>query len=121
MKCSTLAMGSSTLMELTKRSGCVATNAKILSICAVSLKRKKKMSNSPSCAGSMCVGSNPKFKQVGLGLKRVVKWVIFLFTVAKEDQKEGQKGKRWESNSSKKDFICREKPERAAVEGGGPR
>ena len=84
LKCSTLAMGSSTLMVLTKRSGCVAINAKRLSICAVSLKRKKKISNSPSCAGSMSVGSNPKFKRVGLGLKRVVKWVIFLFTMVKQ-------------------------------------
>ena len=81
LKFSTLAMGSSTLMVSTKRSGCVATNAKTLSICAVSLKRKKKISNSPSCAGSMSVGSIPKFKRVGLGLKLVVKWVIFSFTV----------------------------------------
>ena len=55
LKCSTLAMGSSTLMVLTKRSGCVAINAKRLSICAVLLKRKKKISNSHSCAGSMSV------------------------------------------------------------------
>ena len=32
----------------------------------------------------MSVGSNPKFKRVGLGLKRVVKWVIFSFTVARQ-------------------------------------
>ena len=84
LKYSTLAMGSSTLMVSTKRSVCVATNAKRLSICAVSLKRKKKISNSPSCAGSMSVGSNPKFKRVGLGLKWVVKWVIFSFTVVRQ-------------------------------------
>ena len=80
LKCSTLAMGSSTLMVSTKRSGCVAINAKRLSICAVSLRRKKKISNFPSCAGSMSVGSNPKFKRVGLAIKRV----IFLFTVARQ-------------------------------------
>ena len=80
LKCSTLAMGSSTLMVSTNRSGCVAINAKRLSICAVLLKRKKKISNSHSCAGSMSVGSNPKFKQVGLGLKRVT----FSFLVARQ-------------------------------------
>ena len=84
LKCGTLAMGSSTLMVSTKRSGCVAINAKRLSICAVSLRRKKKISNFPSCAGSMSVGSNPKFKRVGLDLKRVVKQVTFLFTVARQ-------------------------------------
>ena len=84
LKCSTLAMGSSTLIVSTKRRGCVAINAKRLSICAVSLRRKKKISNFPSCAGLMSVGSNPKFKRVGLDLKRVVKWVTFLFTVARQ-------------------------------------
>ena len=71
-------------MVSTKRSGCVAINAKRLSICAVLLKRKKKISNSPSCAGSMSVGSNPKYKRVGLGLKRVIKRVTFLFLVARQ-------------------------------------
>ena len=84
LKCSTLAIGSCTLMVLTKRSWCVAINAKRLSICPVLLKRKKKISNSPSCAGSMSVGSNPKFKRVGLGLKRVIKQVTFSFLVVKE-------------------------------------
>ena len=84
LKCSTLAMGSSTLMVLTKRSGCVAINAKRLSICAVSLRRKKKISNFPSCAGSMSVGSNPKFKRVGLALKRVTKRVTFSFLLARQ-------------------------------------
>ena len=83
LKCSTLAMGSSTLMILTKRSGCVAINAKRLSICPVSLKRKKKISNSPSCVGSMSVGSNPKFNR-GLGLKWVIKWVTFSFLVVRQ-------------------------------------
>ena len=89
LKCSTLAMGSSTLMVSTKRSGCVTINAKRLSICVVSLKRKKKTSSSPSCAGLMSVGSNPKFKRVGLDLKRVIKQVTFSFLV--ERQKTTQK------------------------------
>ena len=84
LKCSTLAMGSSTLMVSTKRSGCVAINAKRLSICVVSLKRKKKTSSSPSCAGLMSVGTNPKFKRVGLDLKWVIKRVTFSFLVAKQ-------------------------------------
>ena len=86
LKCSTLAMGSSTLMVSTKRSGCVAINANRLSICAVHQ------------AGHFFVHSGE----------------------AKDNQKEGQKGKRRESNSSRKDCICRERPERAAVEGAGP-
>ena len=77
LKCSILAKGSSTLMVSTKRSGCVAINAKRLSICAVSLKRKKKTSNSPSCAGLMSVGSNLKFKQV-------IKQVTFSFLVVRQ-------------------------------------
>ena len=84
LKCSTSVMRSSTLMVSTKRSGCVAINAKRLSICALSLKRKKKTSNSPSCAGLMSVGSNPKFKWVGLGLKQVIKWVTFSFQVVRQ-------------------------------------
>ena len=84
LKCSTLVMGSSTLMVSTKRSGCVAINAKRLSICPVLLKRKKKISNSSSCAGSMSVGSNPKFKWVGVGLKWVIEQVTFSFLVARQ-------------------------------------
>ena len=71
-------------MVSTKRSGCVAVNAKRLSICAVSLKRKKKTSNSPSCAGLMSVGSNPKFKRVGLDLKQVTKQVTCSFLVVRQ-------------------------------------
>ena len=84
LKCSTLVMGSSTLMVSTKRSGCVAINAKRLSICVVSLKKKKKTSSSPSCAGLMSVGSDPKFKRVGLDLKQVIKSVTFSFLVARQ-------------------------------------
>ena len=84
LKCNTLAMGSSTLMVSTKRSGCAVINAKRLSICVVSLKRKKKTSTAPSCAGLMSVGSDPKFKRVGLNLKRVTKRVTFLFLVVRQ-------------------------------------
>ena len=71
-------------MVSTKRSGCVAINAKRLSICAVSLKRKKKTSDSHSCVGLMSVRSNSKSKRVGLDLKRVIKWVTFSFLVARQ-------------------------------------
>ena len=88
LKYSTLVMGSSTLMVLTKRSGCVAINAKRLSICAVLLKRKKKISNSHSCAGSMSVGSRRN-------VKWVIKLVIFSFLVARQKttQKKVRRGK----------------------------
>ena len=32
----------------------------------------------------MSVGSNPKFKRVGLGLKQVIKWVTFSFLVVRQ-------------------------------------
>ena len=88
LKCSTLVVGSSTLMVSTKRSGCVAINAKRLSIYAVLLKRKKKISNSHSCAGSMSVGSRRN-------VKWVVKRVIFSFLVARQKttQKKVRRGK----------------------------
>ena len=88
LKCSTLPMGSSTLMVSTKRTGCVTINAKRLSICAVLLKRKKKILNSHSCAGSMSVGSRRN-------VKWVVKRVIFSFLVARQKttQKKTCRGK----------------------------
>ena len=84
LKCSTLAMGSSTLMVSTKRSGCVAINAKRLTTWSVLLQKKKKTSSSPFIAPLMSVGSREQVKWVTPGLKRVVKWVIFPFTVAKQ-------------------------------------
>ena len=57
---------------------------KRLSICVVSLKRKKKTSSTPPFAGLMSVGSNPKFKWVGLDLKRVIRWVTISFLVARQ-------------------------------------
>ena len=84
LKCSTLAMGSSTLMVSTKRSGCVAINAKRLTTWSVLLQKKKKTSSSPFIAPLMSVGSREQVKRVTPGLKRVVKRVIFPFTVAKQ-------------------------------------
>ena len=85
LKCSTLAMGGIIYTDgVDQKSGCVTINAKRLPNCALSLKRKKKTSNSPSCAGLMSVGSNPKFKRIGLGLKLVIKQVTFSFLVARQ-------------------------------------
>ena len=83
LKCSTLVMGSSTLMVSTKRSGCVAINARKITIWSV-LLHKKKASSSPFIAPLMSVGSRDQVKWVTPGLKRVVRWVIFPFTVAKQ-------------------------------------
>ena len=80
LKCSTLAMGSSTLMVLTKRSGCVAINAERLTTWSVLLQKKKKTSSSPFIAPLMSVGNREQVKRVTPGLKRV----IFSFTVAKQ-------------------------------------
>ena len=84
LKYSTLAMGSSTLMVSTKRSGCVAINAKRLTTWSVLLQKKKKTSSSPFIAPLMSVGNREQVKRVTPGLKRVVKRVIFPFTVAKQ-------------------------------------
>ena len=88
LKCSTLAMGSSTLMVSTKRSACVTINARKLTTWSVLLQKKKKASSSSFIAPLMSVGSRDQVKWVTPGLKRVVKWVvkwvIFPFTVAKQ-------------------------------------
>ena len=99
LKCSTLVMGSSTLMVSTKRSGCVAINAKRLTTWSVLLQKKKKTSSSPFIAPLMSVGSREQVKRVTPGLKRVVKRVIFPFTVAKQKTtphkiKHGKDGRR---------------------------
>ena len=77
-------MGSSTLMISTKRSGCVAINARKLTIWSVLLQKKKKASSSPFIAPLMSVGSRDQVKRVTPGLKWVVRWLIFSFTVAKQ-------------------------------------
>ena len=99
LKCSTLVMGSSTLMVSTKRSGCVAINAKRLTTWSVLLQKKKKTSSSPFIAPLMSVESREQVKRVNPGLKRVVKRVIFPFTVAKRKTtphkiKRGKPGRR---------------------------
>ena len=64
LKCSTLVMGSSTLMVSTKRSGCVAINAKRLTTWSVLLQKRKKTSSSPFIAPLMSVGSREQVKRV---------------------------------------------------------
>ena len=99
-------MGSSTLMVLNKRSGCVAINAKRLSICVVSLKRKKKTSSSPSSAGLMSVGSNPKFKWVGLDLKRVIKFFV-PSGETKNNTEEDKESEGWQHYWPLQETKCR--------------
>ena len=83
-KCSTLVMGLFTLIVSMVLSGCAATNARKLTTWSVLLQKKKKASSSPFIAPLMSVGSRDQVKQVTPDLKWVVKWVIFLFTVAKQ-------------------------------------
>ena len=82
-KCSTLVMGSFTPMVSMVLSGCAATNARKLTTWSVLLQKKKKASSSPFIAPLMSVGSRDQVKRV-TALKRVVKRVIFPFTVAKQ-------------------------------------
>ena len=83
-KCSTLVMGSFTPMVSMVLSGCAATNARKLTTWSVLLQKKKKASSSPFIAPLMSVGSRDQVKRVTPDLMRVVKWVIFPFTVAKQ-------------------------------------
>ena len=83
-KCSTSVMGLFTLMVLMVLSGCAAINARKLTTWSVLLQKKKKASSSPFIAPLMSVGSKKHVKRVTPDLKRVVKWVIFPFTVAKQ-------------------------------------
>ena len=115
-KCRILVMGSFTLMVLMVLSDCAATNARKLTTWSVLFQKKKKTSSSPFFAPLMSVGSRDEVKRVTL------KRVIFSFHSgeAKDNKKGGEKSERRETNSSKKDCICRERQERTAVEGGGP-
>ena len=72
-KCSILVTVMCTKMALTKKSGCAATNAEILTTWNVLYLKRKKTSNSPSSPHLMSVGS-----------RRNVKRVIFLFLVARQ-------------------------------------
>ena len=83
-KCSILVMGSFTLMVSMVLSGCAAINARKLTTWSVLLQKKKKTSSSPFFAPLMSVGSRDQVKRVTLGLKWVVKQVIFSFTVARQ-------------------------------------
>ena len=76
-KCSTLVMGSFTLMVSMVLSGCAATNARKLTTWSVLLQKKKKASSFPFIAPLMSVGSRGQ-------VKWVVKRVIFPFTVVKQ-------------------------------------
>ena len=83
-KCNISVMGLFTLMVLMVLSGCAATNARKLTTWSVLLQKKKKTSSSLFFAPLMSVGSRDEVKWVTLELKRVVKWLIFSFTVAKQ-------------------------------------
>ena len=88
LKCSILVMLTCTKMALTKKSGCAATNAKILTTWNVLHLKRKKTSNSPSSVRLMSVGSRRNVKQV-------VKRVTFSFLVARQKttQKKVHHGK----------------------------
>ena len=76
-KCSILGMELCTQMVSIKKSGCAATNAKILTTWNVLHLKRKKTSNSPSSVCLMSVGSRRN-------VKRVIKRVIFSFSVARQ-------------------------------------
>ena len=63
-KCSILVTVTCTKMALTKKSGCAATNAKILTTWNVLHLKRKKISNSPSSVCLMSVGSRRNVKRV---------------------------------------------------------
>ena len=73
-------MGLFTLMESMVLSGCAATNARKLITWTVLHLKKKKTSSPLFMVPLMSVGSRDPVKRVTLDLKRVVKWVTFLFT-----------------------------------------
>ena len=77
-------MGLFRLMVLMVLSGCAATNARNLTTWSVLLQKKKKTSSSPFFASLMSVGSRNQVKRVTLGLRWIVKWVIFPFTVVRQ-------------------------------------
>ena len=94
-------------MVLMVLSDCAAINARKLTTWSVLLQKKKKTSSSPFFAPLMSVGSRDEVKRVTL------KRVIFSFHSgeAKDNKKGGEKSERRETNSSKKDCICRERQE----------
>ena len=82
--CSTLVMELFTLIVSMVLSGCATTNARKLTTWSVLLQKKKKASSSPFIAPLMSVGSRDQVKPVTPDLKRLVKQVIFPFTVVKQ-------------------------------------
>ena len=81
LKCSTSPMVLSIQMVSTKRNGSAATNVNTLTTWTVLHMKKKQNSTSPLSAPSMNVENS---KRVTSLLKRVIKRVIFPFSVAKQ-------------------------------------
>ena len=94
LKCSTSPMVLSIQMVLTKRNGSAATNVNTLTTWTVLHMKKRQNSTSPLSAPSMNVENS---KRVTLSIKRVIKWVIFPFSVAKQKMTKrclGKDGRR---------------------------
>ena len=101
LKCSTSPMVLSIQMVLTKRTGSAATNVNTLTTWTVLHMKKKQNSTSPLSAPSMNVENS---KRVTSPLKRVIKRVIFPFSVAKQKttkKKRLGKDRRWISKRQK--------------------
>ena len=94
LKCSTSLMVLSIQMVLTKRNGSAATNVNTLTTWTVLHMKKKQNSTSPLSAPSMNVENS---KRVTSPIKRVIKQVIFPFSVAKQKTTKRHLGKdrRW--------------------------
>ena len=90
LKCSTLQMVSSIQMVLTKRNGSAATNVNTPTTWTVLNMKKKEKPNSPLSAPSMNVGNS---KRVTSPIKRVIKRVIFPFSVARQKMTKKRLGK----------------------------
>ena len=94
LKCSTSPMVSSIQMVSTKRNGSAAANVNTLTTWTVLHMKKKQNSTSPLSAPSMNAENS---KQVTSPIKRVIKRVIFLFSVARQKTTKKCLGKdgRW--------------------------
>ena len=90
LKCSTSPMVLSIQMVLTKRNGSAATNVNTLTTWTVLHMKKKQNSTSPLSAPSMNVENS---KRVTSPIKRVIKRVIFPFSVAKQKTTKRRLGK----------------------------
>ena len=112
LKCSTSLMVSSIQMISTKRNGSAATNVNTLTTWTVLHMKKKQNSTSPLTAPSMNAENS---KQVTSPIKRVIKRVIFLFSVVRQKMtkkclgKDGRQiGKRQKASASEgsKEQLC---------------